>query len=69
MPQRANFEVLRQRAYELADSARFSDWREIGGAMEGEGFVVARARLELDPVLRQLLDARCAAARESQAGR
>lgn len=61
---RVGFEVLRQRAFELADTGRFTQWGEIGAALESEGHEAAKRRLQSDPILTRLLDARCAQARD-----
>ena len=55
-----NFAQLRARAIELADTAKFNHWEEIGAEMEREGHAMATKRLGADPILRSMLNARCA---------
>lgn len=38
------FFVLRDRAYELADTGRFKRWEHVAAALKGEGFVIALIR-------------------------
>lgn len=52
---------VRERAYKLADSGKFTGWRMIEAALIGEGWPNSRAALEPD-VVRLSLDARCAEA-------
>lgn len=64
MPERTSFAALRDRAYELADTGRFNNWREIGAEIEREGQEGAVDRLKADPVLKRMLDARCDQAKD-----
>jgi hypothetical protein len=68
MTNEPNFEALRQRAYELADTGRYSHFEEIGDAMQGEGVERATIRLGADPVLQRMLNARCQQAKDRLSG-
>lgn len=59
-----NFEDLRKRAYELADTGRYTTWEEVGAALEAEDVAMASKRLRADPVLTRMLTARCEQARD-----
>ncbi|UPT62273.1 MAG: hypothetical protein M0D54_18180 [Hyphomonadaceae bacterium JAD_PAG50586_4] len=56
-------EDLRRRACELADTARYNHWEEIGAALEADGVNLAGEKLGADAVLRRMLNARCAISR------
>jgi hypothetical protein len=62
-----SFAQLRARAMELADTAKYNHWEEIGAAMEREGHVMATKRLSADPILRSMLNARCTLAKDRHA--
>lgn len=68
MTDEPNFETLRKRAYELADTGRYSQVEEIGDAMQAEGVERATIRLGADPVLRRMLSARCQQAKDRLSG-
>jgi hypothetical protein len=63
MPERATFEVLRKRAYELADTGDYHDWEELAMKMETEGYADAAKRLRSDPMPTNMLNTRCWQAR------
>lgn len=56
-------EDLRRRACDLADTARYNHWEEIGAALEADGVNLAGEKLGADAVLRRMLNARCAISR------
>lgn len=57
------FNELRDRAYVLADTGRYANWREIAAAIEAEDCPGALDRLPIDPILPTMLDTRCWQAR------
>jgi hypothetical protein len=59
-----SFEALRARAYELADTGRYSTWEDIGRALEAEHVALATKRLRADPLLTSMLTARCEQAKD-----
>jgi hypothetical protein len=56
------FTQLRKRAFQLADTGNYADWRAVGAALELEDFPDAINRISAAPTLKRLLTARCARA-------
>lgn len=58
------FFVLRDRAYELADSGRYKHWEQVAHALKGEGFLIALiTRLNADRLAVMMITRSCALAR------
>jgi hypothetical protein len=57
------FNELRDRAYVLADTGRYSDWKEVAAAIEAEDCPNAEKRLTADPIISTMLNTRCWQAR------
>jgi hypothetical protein len=62
-PKCCNYVGLRNRAFAKADTGQYADWREVGAAVEADDCPGALKRLEADPILTKMLEARCSQAR------
>jgi len=58
------FFALRDRAYELADTGRFKQWRQVASALQAEGFLPSLiTRLDSDGLAVMMITRSCGLAR------